>query len=501
MSSPNNLRKSASWVALGNLSCRFIEFGFSIALARILLPEHFGQVVTVQIFTGFASLLAGGGLGQALVRQHEITEDDRRTVFTIQLLTGFGFFGFFTAISPSFADFFKQDIYLSLMPLAAAIFIARPWVNIQGVLLQRNYQYHHITRIKIITLIASSIISLVLALVYRTPHSLIIGGLVSSLISFPLLTRCSHWMPKLGLKRSSINKLANFGATFTGNNLLFYFRNQIPRFLVGSLLGPSSLGLMNKADSLAETPLMVFVNALAQPNFRRMSELRDQPQAYQDLFIKVCSVLLLYIGPIYISLALLSKPFISLVFGENWAISGELLGILAWGGFIRLMINPASTVLSSKAKLLKDMRINIEIIILLGIYCAAFWQRDLNSLCYALVAASGYNLVRTQSYALPLVNLSLRTWLHQLSGVFVFLLGYLGLSLLLLKGMNMANMDVNTPTGFILCLVCSPLLALLLFFTLPSTAIAAERDRFLTAVKPAIKKYKNKLAIGCNMKG
>lgn len=73
------------WLMAGKVSSRLVEFAFGVALARILVPADFGMLVTVQVFTGLAGFLAGGGMGQALIQAKEVDPRDFNIVFSIQL--------------------------------------------------------------------------------------------------------------------------------------------------------------------------------------------------------------------------------------------------------------------------------------------------------------------------------------------------------------------------------------------------------------------------------
>ncbi|MGV2482488.1 UNVERIFIED_CONTAM: oligosaccharide flippase family protein, partial [Salmonella enterica subsp. enterica serovar Weltevreden] len=71
MAASHNFRHSVGWLFLGNTSIQILTFAFGIVLARLLAPAEFGMLVTIQVFTGLAGFVSGGGMGQALVRAKE----------------------------------------------------------------------------------------------------------------------------------------------------------------------------------------------------------------------------------------------------------------------------------------------------------------------------------------------------------------------------------------------------------------------------------------------
>ena len=100
MSLGDSIRHGAKWLLGGNLASQVLQFGFGIVLARLLVPADFGVLVTVQIFTGLAGFIAGGGTGQALVRAKEAKHEDFQVVFTLQLLIGLLIYTVFFLMAP-----------------------------------------------------------------------------------------------------------------------------------------------------------------------------------------------------------------------------------------------------------------------------------------------------------------------------------------------------------------------------------------------------------------
>ncbi len=52
MSIGQTVRQGTRWLLAGSVSNQIMQFGFGIILARLLVPEDFGLIVTIQIFTG-----------------------------------------------------------------------------------------------------------------------------------------------------------------------------------------------------------------------------------------------------------------------------------------------------------------------------------------------------------------------------------------------------------------------------------------------------------------
>ena len=141
MSLGDSIRHGAKWLLGGNVAGQVIQFGFGVVLARLLVPSDFGVLVTVQIFTGLAGFIAGGGTGQALVRAKEAKHEDFQVVFTIQLMIGVLIYAAFFAAAPFFARWYSQPLYTDLFRVSALSFILRPFANMPNVWLTREMRF------------------------------------------------------------------------------------------------------------------------------------------------------------------------------------------------------------------------------------------------------------------------------------------------------------------------------------------------------------------------
>ena len=113
----------------GQVAGQAIQFVVGVVLARLLLPADFGTLVTVQIYTGLAGFLAGGGMGQALIRAKEAKLEDFQVVFTLQLAAGLLIYSLFFFASPSFARWYNNPVYTELLRVSAISFLLRPFSN------------------------------------------------------------------------------------------------------------------------------------------------------------------------------------------------------------------------------------------------------------------------------------------------------------------------------------------------------------------------------------
>ena len=100
---------SLFWKFFERIGTQLIQFGVSIALARILAPNDFGLVALITIFINVATVFVQSGLNTALIQKKNSDELDFSTVFVASLgiATIIYLILFFTA--PLISGFYNQE--------------------------------------------------------------------------------------------------------------------------------------------------------------------------------------------------------------------------------------------------------------------------------------------------------------------------------------------------------------------------------------------------------
>ena len=348
------------WVLSGSLSGRVVEFIFGVVLARLLLPSDFGLLVTVQIFTGVLGFVAGGGMGEALVQAKNIQHKDYAVVFTLQLAIGLLIYCFLFFLSPFIAEWFHEEIYVDLLRVTAITFILSPLARIPNAKLRREMRFKPVAIVQVCSILLSGVTSITLASFGMGPWSLILGGLAGTLSSIVLLLLITRWAPSIRFNRESARRLASFGFRFTANDLIAYARTRTANLLISHNLGSTQVGLFNKAESLAQIPLLLISGSAYQTVFRTLSSLQDNHDKSTYLFLRSITLVTFYTLPFLIGFLWLADPFITIVYGEKWSPAAPALQILSVAIALNIGANLSGAVIAAQNQLGREIRIQLE---------------------------------------------------------------------------------------------------------------------------------------------
>ena len=90
------------WRLAERCGAQGVSFIVSLILARILLPEAYGVVSLITVFTSILNLFIDSGFKNALIQKKDADQLDFSTVFYFNIAMGVLLYGMMFAVSPSF---------------------------------------------------------------------------------------------------------------------------------------------------------------------------------------------------------------------------------------------------------------------------------------------------------------------------------------------------------------------------------------------------------------
>lgn len=414
MSLGNRIRHGAAWLFVGNSGKQVLGFLFGIVLARLLAPEDFGILLTIQVFTGMAGFVAGGGMGQALVRAKEVSQQDYDIVFTLQLGIGCLIYAGFFVAAPWFAEWYDTPLYADLLRVSALSFIFRPLVNLPASMLYRHMRYKAQTVVSITGLMVSSFTSIFMAWLGYGVWSLIWGGIAGSIYSAAVLVPLARWRPGFSLDFRRGRDIARYGLLVSVNDIVNYLRTQVSIFILSRTLGPASVGLFNKGESLARMPHSFITGSVYQVLFRAMAAEQDNLDKCRYLFFRSIALVAVYATPFYIGLLWLAEPLIRGIYGEKWVAAAGPLMILAFAWPLWLANNLSGAVLAAQNWLGHELKVQIATLIITALGVVIALPYGIDGVAWAIVGAAAFSGLYMHRLALRCLKAK---WLNSLRAI------------------------------------------------------------------------------------
>lgn len=321
--------RALKWSAATTVARFALQFGAQVALARILGPDNYGVYgIGIAVLT-FVAFLSGSSFSWNLMLLPVVDDDDIRFSFTWQLVVGSGCALAMYAAAPALAVFFADARVEGMVQLLSVASLLTAASAPATCLLQRDLNFRLLGLIQLASYAAGYLaVGVPMALYGWGPYALGTAAVVQAAVV--LLTSYAarpHPLRPLFSHAGGAAALAT-GRTVFVTNVVNWFLSNIDRVLIARVLNAQAVGLYNVAYNLASIPSTLLLGAL-QPTFLAAgARLQDEPQRLAQGWRMALACVMVLALPAAVVFALLSADLVQLLYGEAWAASAWVLGML-----------------------------------------------------------------------------------------------------------------------------------------------------------------------------
>ncbi len=328
--------KGAQWSAVSNLGGQGVQFLAGLVLARLLTPTAYGTMASVYVITGFAVLFFELGLGSAVIALRDPSQRDLSTAFWINALGGVAFTLLLAAAGPLVALIFGDPKLVALTPLVGLTFL----FGVGGVhnsLLQRQLRFKAIAVIRIVPIAVAFAVTIAFAALGFGVYALVIGPIVSSILSSAMSWAAVPWRPTGFISRESLPRLWAFSGGQLGFNVVNYWGRNADNYLVSAYVSQAALGFYNKAYQLMLLPVTQVSQVLGRVMFPALAAMKDDHVRVARAYLRALKLINLIAVPALVGMAATAPGLVPLLWGGQWGAAVPLLMVLSIAGVPQCM--------------------------------------------------------------------------------------------------------------------------------------------------------------------
>jgi PST family polysaccharide transporter len=356
-----------AWTGLSQLAIQVIQFGVTIALARLLFPEDFGLVGMAAVFTEAIGMLSGLAFAPAIVQRKKLREEHLSTGFWAGIIAGLILFLAAAASAGPLADFYGREIIAHIVILSSVGFLTGPFGSIHRALLTRELEFKKLTLSEIGATITSAAVSISLALFGLGPYSLVLGALVGTVTSSTILWFLHPWNPVMMFSWKAFRELFSYSKNVLGNDLVNYLGANVDYLLVGRFLGAHVLGVYTLAYRLVTIPLRKISGVISKVTFPTFSILQDDDRRLRDAYVRTVRLLALISVPALAILGMTARDLIVVIFSEKWLEAVVAVKVLIFVGMLKSIGTLVGSVVLAKGRPDLELKWNLALLPLLGV--------------------------------------------------------------------------------------------------------------------------------------
>jgi O-antigen/teichoic acid export membrane protein len=346
MSLANKAKQGLIWSALERFGLNGLVFFKGIVLARLLVPEEFGLLAMVTVFTVIASGVTDFGFSQSVIQKKDLSHADRCTAFYINILIGALMTCLLYLGAPFVADFYRDSrLILILRCVSVSVFIGALG-QVHRAQLIRELKFRQTALVSCPATILSVAVVVMLALMDWGVWALVIGSVVEKSTTTLLLWYVSEWRPTLLFSRRSMRDMLPFGSKLAAGAILRNVFDNIYVLIIGRYFPPIDVGYYQRAQSFNRMGSQSLSSVIGRVAFPLLSKIQDEREKMGEFLLRWESILTLIFFPAMALMAGAAEPVIVLIVGEKWLPAVPYLQILALSG----ALYPMSTMMVNAMK-------------------------------------------------------------------------------------------------------------------------------------------------------
>lgn len=329
----NKIVYATKWSTIAEVSSKLVAPISSMVLARLLTPEAFGVVATLNMVIAFAEIFTDAGFQRYLI-QHEFKDEDDKdkstnVAFWSNLVMSFLLWGIIAIFCEPLANLVGNPGLGHVLAIACISIPLAAFSSIQAALFKRDFDFKTLFWRRLAVTIVPLFVTVPLAFWLRSYWALVIGTIITNFVNALLLTIKSNWHPRRYYSFARLKNMFSFCSWSIVDSVLVWATAYIDIFFVGRALSTYYLGVYKTSISTVgqfTTLITASVLPVIMPSISRLQN--NIPEMRKTLlkFQKYTSVLMLPVG---FGIFMFNDLITSIMLGSQWTEAAPFIGLWA----------------------------------------------------------------------------------------------------------------------------------------------------------------------------
>lgn len=295
-----------------------VSFLVSIVLARLLLPEDYGVIALVTVFTSILQVFVDSGLGTALVQKKNADEVDFSSVFYFNVLVCLTLYAGMFVAAPAIAKFYDNPIYIPLVRVLSLTLVISGLKNIQQAYVSRHMIFKRFFFSTLGGTIASAILGIVMAYAGFGVWALAAQYVSNTAIDTLILWITVPWRPKKRFSWTKLKALLSYGWKLLVSALLDTGYTSLWNLLIGKVYSSADLSFYDQGSKYPKAIIGTISNSIDSVLLPTMSIVQDDRAQIKSMTRRSIVTSVYVMAPLMMGLAGCAEPLVSLILTDKW---------------------------------------------------------------------------------------------------------------------------------------------------------------------------------------
>ncbi len=318
---------SLIWKFLERMGYQAIQIVIQVVLARLLGPDDFGVLAIMIVFVNVGNVFVQSGLNTALVQSVEATDRDFSTVFWMSLSIALLVYGGIFWAAPAVAAFYAMPTLVWSLRALCLILLINAYNATQVAHIQRSLEFRKIFNATLTSVVVSGVVGVGVALSGGGVWALVSQQLSYQITNCLMLAAQVRWRPRPVFDPARARELFSFGWKLLVSGLLETGYQSLSDLIVGKQFTQGELGIFSQGKKYPQAVGSILDGAVQPVMLSVISHVQQDAQSVKALTRRAIRVSTFGIVPAMLCFALVARPLVTLLLGEQWLPSVPFLQI------------------------------------------------------------------------------------------------------------------------------------------------------------------------------
>lgn len=310
--------KGFFWKLLERFSVSGIRFILQIILARMLSPQHYGELSIMLVFTNLANVFIQQGFNTALIQNKDVREEDYSSVLWISLgITTITYFVIY-ACSPLIASFYHMPDIVAPMRVLALMLFPGAFNSVQLAKVSREMDFKNVFLSNFGGVLFSGAVGIIIAVLGGGLWSLVAQTLLNVVAVCLVMRFTVHLRIRFVINWKRIRVLFSYGWKLLISSLLSTLYEDLRSLVIGKKYKSDALGYYNRGQQFPHFIISAVNGAVQSVMLPAMSASQDDKDRLRVLARSSISLSAYVIFPVMTGLAAVAEPLVILLLTEKW---------------------------------------------------------------------------------------------------------------------------------------------------------------------------------------
>ena len=313
-----NVVKGFIWRFAERCGAQLVSFIVSIVLARLLVPEDYGTIALVTVFTVILQVFVDSGLGTALIQKKDADDLDFSSVFYFNFVVCLILYAGMFMAAPFIAKFYDDISLTPVIRILSLTIVISGVKGIQQAYVSRNMLFKKFFFSTIGGTLFSAFLGIGMAYAGFGVWALVAQQLSNTMIDTLILWITVKWRPKKMFSWQRLKELLTFGWKLLVSALLDTGYNNLRNLIIGKMYSSTDLAFYNQGDKFPKIIITNINTSIDSVLLPTMSSSQDDRERIKQMTRRAIKTSTYVMAPLMMGLAFCAEPIVSLILTDKW---------------------------------------------------------------------------------------------------------------------------------------------------------------------------------------